>query len=264
VSYSLAGKTVVVTGAAGGIGRAIALECGVAGARVAVLDIDAAGAGRVADEVTNRGGKALAFPCDVTSEEQIRSVMTEVVAKLGGIDVLVNNAGITQLGTMEETDLSIYRRVFDINVFGAIHCTKAALAELRSRRGMVVVLSSVAGFAPLYGRSGYSGSKHALHGLFETLRCEVAADGVQVMLVCPSFTDTSIEKHALGGGPRPTVGKAATPESVASAIRAGIEGRRRLLVLGPIGLASWWMTRFAPALYERVMTKRMVGDFRRG
>jgi NAD(P)-dependent dehydrogenase (short-subunit alcohol dehydrogenase family) len=248
-----------VTGAAGGIGRAIAMELARSGARVAVLDIDGEGAARTADEIRAGGGEAMDRRCDVTSESDCHEAMASVRERFGGIDVLVNNAGVTQLGRLADVEPSVFRRTFDINVFGALHCTQAALADIVARRGVVVAVSSVAGFAPLYGRSGYSASKHALHGLFDTLRCEVAADGVQVMLVCPSFTATDIEKHALGSGPRPTVGSAATPESVAVAIREGIGQRRRLLVLGRVGRMSWWITRLWPALYERLMTRRMTG-----
>jgi len=254
---STAGAVVVISGAAGGIGRALAQRFARAGAKVAVLDVDAAGAEQVAEDLRGGGAEALALGCDVTSQEAVHTAITAIVQHWGGIDVLINNAGVTQLGNFADTPPALYRRVFDINVFGAIHCTQAALASLEARRGAIVVLSSVAGLAPLYGRSGYSASKHALHGLFETLRCELDGSGVDVMMVCPGFTDTGIEQHALGSGSRPTVGKAASPHDVADAIYRGLVARRRLLVLSAVGKLSWLIIRLAPSLYDRLMLRRM-------
>jgi short-subunit dehydrogenase len=151
----------------------------------------------------------------------------------------------------------------DVNFFGALHCTQAALASLVARRGLVIVISSVAGFAPLAGRCAYSASKHALHGLFETLRSEQAANGLAVMMVCPGFTRTSIEAHALAGdgralrGGRSTFGRQADPDAVADAIYRGAARRRRLLVLTTVGKLSWIVARVWPALFERMMLRRM-------
>ncbi len=254
---STVGSVVVITGAAGGIGRALARRFADAGSKVAVLDIDAGGAEVAASDLRSAGADAIALVCDVTSQESANAAIAAVISRWGGVDVLINNAGVTQLGNFADTPPSLYRRVFDINVFGAIHCTQAALPSLVARRGAIVVLSSVAGLAPLYGRSGYSASKHALHGLFETLRCELEGSGVDVTMVCPGFTDTAIEQHALGTGARPTVGRAAAPQDVADAIYRGVVARRRLLVLSAVGKLSWLIIRLAPSFFDRLMLRRM-------
>ena len=253
----LADKTAVVTGAASGIGLALARRLAAAGVRVALLDLDVDGARAAASEIEARGGTAMAIPCDVTSNESCGDAIASVVTELGGVDVLVNNAGITHLGTLAETDISIYRRVVDVNVFGALHCTKAALPSLTERRGIIVVISSVAGFAPLYGRSGYAASKHALHGLFETARSELRASGVDVLMVCPGFTATAIESHALGNRERKTAGRMAMPEEVADAIVHALVRNRRQIVLTAVGKVSWLLSRVSPALYEQLMIRRM-------
>jgi NAD(P)-dependent dehydrogenase (short-subunit alcohol dehydrogenase family) len=257
---SFDGKAVVITGAGGGIGRALARRFAGAGASVALLDVDAVAVRSAVDQLSAAGADTLALQCDVSSPKACVAAVQAAVDRWGGIDVLVNNAGITHLGPFASTELAVFRRVFDVNVFGAIYCTQAALPSLLERRGAVVTVSSVAGFAPLYGRSGYSASKHALHGLFETLRCELADAGVHVMMVCPGFTDTAIESHALGGGARATVGRLASPDAVASAVVAGLAKQRRLLVLSRVGKMSWLLSRLAPSLYERQMTRRMKGN----
>jgi short-subunit dehydrogenase len=188
------------------------------------------------------------------------------VGAWGGVDVLVNNAGITHLGRFCETRVDVVRRVMEVNFFGAVHCTKAALPHLLARRGRIVVLSSVAGLAPLATRTGYAASKHALHGFFESLRAEHRRDGLRVLMVCPSFVETRIGERALGpdggaapAGARTGVRAAITAEEVADAVlRAVRRGRRRLLVPTSAGVAVT-VARLAPALYERLMARRTLG-----
>ena len=262
----LAGRSVVVTGAAGGIGTALARRFAAEGARLSLLDRDGEGARALARELTDAGCSALALGCDVGSEAQCRESVESVVSARGGIDVLVNNAGITQLGRLIDTEVSVLRRVMDVNFFGAVHCTKAALPHLLARRGRIVVLSSVAGLAPLATRSGYAASKHALHGFFESLRAEHREDGLRVLMVCPSFVATRIGDSALGPdgaaagpGARTGVRGAMPPEQLADAVlRAMRRDRRRLLVPAAARLAVA-LARVAPGLYERLMVARTLG-----
>jgi NAD(P)-dependent dehydrogenase (short-subunit alcohol dehydrogenase family) len=260
------GRVVAITGAAGGIGSALARAFARRGARLALLDLPGDALRALAEALAAEGCEALALPCDVTSETASASAVAEAVGRLGGLDVLVNNAGITHLGRFADTDVAVLRRVMDVNFFGAVHCTKAALPSLAARRGSVVVLSSVAGFAPLAGRSGYAASKHALHGLFGSLRVEWRREGVHVLLVCPSFVATAIGDRALGpdGGPprvsRTTAGRADSPERVAEAIVRATLARRRQLVLSPVGVAAWWLTRLWPSAYDRLMERALLRE----
>lgn len=264
MAESLTGRVAVVTGAAHGIGRALAAELVRRGARVALLDLDGAA---VAATCAAVGRDSAAWPCDVTDAARCDAVITEVIARFGGIDVLINNAGISHHSLAADTALAVTRKVMEVNFFGAVHCTLAALDALVARRGVVVAISSVAGFAPLVGRSAYSASKHAMHGWFDTLRAELVADGVTVMVACPSFVDTGIDRRALGANGAPAkvskaaIGRLATPEDIARDIVDGVTRRRRQLVLTPVGKASWWLTRLAPSVYERVMRKRQSGVY---
>jgi NAD(P)-dependent dehydrogenase (short-subunit alcohol dehydrogenase family) len=256
-------SVVVITGAGSGIGRAVARRYARSGARLGLLDRDRAGVEAVAAELAQAGAETLARECDVTRWDDCKRAIEAVIDVFGGIDVLINNAGITHLSPVSATEIDVVRRVMDVNFFGALHCTKAALESLVARRGMVIAISSVAGFAPLSGRCAYAASKHALHGLFETLRSEQAANGLGVMMVCPGFTRTAIESSALAGdggvlrGPRSVYGKQADPDRVAEAIYRAARRRRRLLVLSPVGKLSYVISRVWPALYERMMTRRM-------
>lgn len=256
-------RVVVVTGAAAGIGAALASRFAAEGARVALLDRDAQGAVAGAGALERQGAAALGLPCDVTSAGQCEDAVARVLETWGRIDVLVNNAGITHLGRACDTDVEVLRRVMEVNFFGAVHCTRAALPALLAGRGRVVCLSSVAGFAPLATRAGYSASKHALHGFFESLRAEHAGAGLGVTLVCPSFVRTGIGAAALGshGDPAPAgarsgVRREIEPEAAAEAIVRGVARGRRLVLVGREARLAWWLTRLWPAAYEKLMTRR--------
>lgn len=254
-----AGKVVVITGAASGIGRALARRFGRAGAHLALLDRDAAAVRSLATELAAEGRRCEGLDCDVTSEESCRRAIASVVEAFGGVDVLFNNAGITHRSLFAATETDVFRRVMDVNFFGSVHCTKAALPSLLERRGLIVVTSSVAGLAPLYERTGYAASKHALHGLFESLRAELAGTGVDVMLVCPGFTSTGIGAAALDGSgalakhAQSTVGALAKPEDVAEAVFQAACRGRRLVVLSAVGKTTALLRRLSPVLYEKIM-----------
>ncbi|OGA62663.1 MAG: hypothetical protein A3F77_03280 [Betaproteobacteria bacterium RIFCSPLOWO2_12_FULL_67_28] len=255
----LSGRVVAITGAAGGLGRALVAAFAARGARVAALDLDAAGLAQLAPEV-------LALPCDITRPQACRDAVAQVLARFGALDVLVNNAGISHRSLLAATDPAVIRSVMEVNFFGALNATQAALEALTARRGAIVAISSVAGFAPLVARTGYAASKHALHGLFETLRAELEGSGVHVMLACPGFIRTAIEQAHLGAdggaarGPRTVVGEALAPEEVAARIVNALERERRLLLIGGVARLAWWMSRLAPRLYARIMVRRMRAE----
>ena len=257
----LRGEVVVITGAAGGIGAALARRFVREGCRVGLLDMDAEGVAVLADELG--GDVALARQCDVTSLADCEATAAEVVETWGGIDVLVNNAGITHLGLFRDTDVDVIRRVTEVNFFGAVNCTKAALPSLLERHGQIVVTSSVAGVAPLATRTGYAASKHALHGFFDSLRSEHRGDGLGVLIVCPSFVDTKIGDRALGvdggsapAGARTGVQTPVPPEDIADAVVDAARRDRRLLLVPREARLAYWTARLTPRLYERLMLHR--------
>lgn len=263
---SFQNKVVVITGATGGMGRALAWRFGRAGAKLGLLDWQRDTVEAFADELRQAGVQAHGCVCDVTNEQACHAAIQNVLAHFGCIDVLINNAGISQRSAFAQTRSEVFQRVMNVNFFGALYCTQAALPELSKSKGLIIVMSSIAGFSPLFGRSGYSASKHALHGLFESLRTELCEAGVRVMIVCPGFTATGIEKNALGGDgkpatqPRSTTGRIATPEEVAEAIYRAAQKRKRLLVLSRVGKLAYWVSRLWPQLYSRLMRTRLRAE----
>jgi NAD(P)-dependent dehydrogenase (short-subunit alcohol dehydrogenase family) len=261
-----ADKAVVITGGAGGIGMGLARSFGSAGAKIALVDLPASPLKEAAKELAASGIEAIALPCDITDTQQVVHTMDAVRTAFGGIDVLINNAGIVHRSAFAETRPEVFRRVMEVNLFGALHCTQVCLADLIERRGLIIAISSIAGLAPLYGRSGYAASKHAMHGLFESLGAEVADRGVGVLMVCPSFVETGLEAKTLGADgnrierPRSKVGELGDPDDVArEVLRAARAGKRRL-VLTPVGKTSALLSRIAPGLYERLMVRSLRSE----
>ena len=259
-------KVVLITGACAGIGRALAARFAQGGARLVLLDLDQAALDSLAQHLADHhNAQVLALRCDVADAPAVSAAVALAVERFGGIDVLVNNAAIAQSSPFAETDQAVFQRVMAVNYFGALHCTQAALPSILARRGQIVVMSSLSGFAPMLRRSAYNASKHALHGLFETLRLELADSGVNVMLVCPGFTATDIRKHALVGDgsvtpqPLPLVGKVYAPQDTAEAIYRAAVRRKRLLVHSNVNWSARLLARFAPRLFERLLLPRLSG-----
>ena len=266
MARSFVGAVVLVTGAGGGLGRALALAFAGAGARVAALDRDLEALAGTAAALAAAGIVHVTETCDVSDEAAVRRAVDAVRAALGPIDVLVNNAGITHRSAFAATRPEVLRRVMAVNYFGAVHATHAALPDLLARRGLVITLSSVAGFAPLIARTGYAASKHALHGFVESLRSEVEPAGVRLLLVCPSFIATGIEHHALGADgaparhPQAIVGARSSPEDVAARILQAAARGQRLLLPDRVSRLAWWTMRLAPRVYERQMARRLARE----
>jgi NAD(P)-dependent dehydrogenase (short-subunit alcohol dehydrogenase family) len=262
-------RVIVVTGAASGIGLAVARRFARAGAACALLDMDAARLARCEREFREAGHPVMGLRCDVTRRGDCEAAMQAVVDRFGGIDVLFNNAGITQRSAFVETRIEVYERVMAVNFFGALYCTKAAIGSLIERRGLIISNESIAGLAPLLGRTGYAASKHAMHGLFTSLRSEVRDHGVHVMVVCPGFIKTNLQDRALGGDgtvtrrPQSRIGRQDTPAHAAEAIFHGAEKEKDLLVLTAMGKIGYWVSRLAPSFYERRMARQFKAELER-
>jgi NAD(P)-dependent dehydrogenase (short-subunit alcohol dehydrogenase family) len=262
-----AGKVMLISGAAGGLGSALCRRYATAGARIVALDLDARklealGAELPPGTLTLSGNIADAGFC--------RSAIDNAITHFGALDGIINNAGITHRSLLQDTDPEVVRRVMEVNFFGALYLTHAALPQLIANRGVIAVVSSVAGFSPLIGRTGYAASKHALHGFFDSLRSEIEDDGVGITLICPSFIATGIDRAALGaaGGsatsPRVTTGGVSAPDDIAQQLFEAIAGGRRLVRPDATSRLAWWINKLAPSFYARTMKHRVGREFHIG
>ena len=249
------GKTVVITGASSGIGRAAAIEFARRGANVVLAARRTAQLDETAGACRRFGVNATAIGTDVTK----RADCVALIAKAGNVDVLVNNAGFATFDTIESAEAEDFEAMMNTNYLGTVHCTQAVLPQMLTRqRGAIVIVSSIAGLMGYARMGGYCATKFALVGFAEALRDEVMSRGLQVALVCPGTTDTEFfvkaERGKIPGASRLII--TLSPERVARAICDSAEdGRYRRIV--PFGAAAFmrlkeFFPRLAHALFRRV------------
>ncbi|MDT8989449.1 SDR family oxidoreductase [Curvibacter sp. APW13] len=253
-------RVVLISGAGGGLGTALCRSYIARGDCVVALEPDAANATALERSLPAKQLLVCSGALgDVTNAESCRQAVAAAVERFGRIDIVINNAGITQRSLFVEADLAQLRRVMEVNYLGAVHLTHAALPQLVQHRGVVAAVSSVAGFAPLLGRSAYCASKHALHGFFDTLRCELAPQGVAVCLASPSFIATAIARS--GETARVATGGESSPDQIAAAILQSIDRREPQLLPDRTSRMAWWVSKLAPRFYARTMTRRIAPEY---
>ena len=261
------GKSIILTGASAGIGEDLAVAMAARGAKVALAARDVAALERVASRCTSAGGRSLVVPTDVTDPAQCRALVDRTVAEFGGVDVLVNNAGISMWARFDEiTDLSIFDRIMRVNYLGAVYCTHAALPHLKRSRGLIVAVSSLTGKTGVPTRTGYAASKHAMQGFFDSLRIELVESGVDVLVVSPGFVATDIRSRALGPDGKPLQmspreegrGTMSVEECTSIVVRA-MEKRKREVVMTPRAKLGLFVKLVAPQLVDR-MAMRAVRE----
>jgi NAD(P)-dependent dehydrogenase (short-subunit alcohol dehydrogenase family) len=212
----------IVTGAAQGIGLGIARTLGAAGLRVALADIDGEGAERSAAALRGEGQEAIGLRLDVTDADAWGRAVAEVAARWGGLDVLVNNAGISPRGTAEATDEGLWDRTLAINLKGPWLGIKAALPLLRERRGAIVNIGSTRATRPMPGLCAYVTSKAGLLGLTRQVAAECLPDGVSCNMVAPGWVDTPGERLIQQAHGRPDfpagLKNLTTPDEVGQAV----------------------------------------------
>jgi short-subunit dehydrogenase len=256
------GKVVILTGASQGIGRALALELASQKPRLVLSSRDAAALEAVAGECRARGGEALVVPTDVTDEAACRALVEKAVARFGGVDVLVNNAGIGMVARFDETaDLTAYDRLMRVNFLGSVYPTHHALPHLKRSRGQIVAISSLAGLSGVPLRSAYAATKHAQIGFFDSVRIELQGTGVSVTVIAPYWVQSEIRRRALGPDGRP-LGTSPVMEDVvmtakecARQIVRAMERRERMLVMTFKAKLGRWVKLVAPGLVDRIAVR---------
>ena len=233
-AWSLAGRTVLVTGAGRGIGAEVARRLAARGARVALLDLEQDVLAAVAAECPG----SATFVADVTDPEALERAVQGTVAELGGIDVVMANAGIAPVGMVRSMDPVAFERTIDVNVLGVYRTVRACLPHVIARRGYVLPVASVAAIAHLPGMAAYAASKAAVEAFSNSLRMEVAHLGVGVGCAYFSWIDTPMVRGAdadpIGGAMRGKlrgpVGKTFTVAEAADAVVAGMELRAKRIM----------------------------------
>jgi short-subunit dehydrogenase len=254
-----AGKTIVVTGASQGIGKALCLELAGQRPRLVLAARDASALEVVASECRARGAEALVVPTDVGDEAACRRLVERAVEHFSGVDVLVNNAGMGMLARFEDViDISLYERLMRVNYLGSVYPTFHALPHLRRSRGQIVVVSSLAGLSGVPTRSAYAATKHAQMGFFDSLRIELRGTGISVTVVAPAFVRSEIRNRSPGPDGRTVEASPVKEAEIMSAeecarltVRA-MERRQRLLVMSLNGKLGRWAKLVAPGLVDRM------------
>lgn len=253
----------VVTGASSGIGREASLQFAIEGAKLVLAARDVAALDAIAAECRERGAEAIAVPTDVTDALAVDALRDAAVARFGTIDVWVNDAAAYLMGSVEATPAEAYKRLFETNVLGYVHGTKAALREMRrTGRGVIINVGSVAGKVVYAQASGYCASKHAVHAFTEALRQELVGTDIHACIVAPATVDTPLFEHAANytGQEIKAMKPVYRPERVASAIvRCAKRPRREILVGGAPRLFSLFQL-VAPWLFERIQPRIVARD----
>ncbi|MEX0900155.1 MAG: SDR family oxidoreductase [Gammaproteobacteria bacterium] len=253
-----------ITGASSGIGAAIARAYAKDGARL-VLSARRLGAlheTRARCEVLGAAA-VLVLPLDLARPETHADAVESVLAEFGRVDVLINNAGISQRSLARETLLEVDRMLMEVNFIGTVSLTKSVLPVMtRQGNGHIAVVTSLVGHIGTPLRSAYAASKHALHGFFDSLRAEIWRDGIAVTLVCPGFIRTDVSMNALAGD-----GSAhgimdrgqkngMDPDECAAKIVRGLRKRKAEVWVGGKEVFAVWIERYCPPLF-RYMAKRI-------
>jgi short-subunit dehydrogenase len=243
-------KHILITGASSGIGLALATLYSNAGHKVSIC-------ARKPEQVQLKN--TFTYKADVSIESDCNNFIEASIKHHGDIDVLINNAGISMRALFAEADLSVIHQLMQINFWGAVYCTKAALNSLQKTNGVICSISSIAGYRGLPARSGYSASKFALQGFMESLRTELLHSGVHVMWVSPGFTNSNIRNVALsangqGQGETPLdEQKLMSAEECAARIISGINKRKRTIVMTSQGKLTVWLNKLWPSLADKLV-----------
>jgi short-subunit dehydrogenase len=250
-------KIVVITGGSDGIGKALVAQFLALGAKVATCGRNENKLSLLVAEFPT--SNLYTAQVDVSKQDQSEAFIKQVVDNWGRIDILINNAGISMRALVSEVSVQTLQNVMDINFWGTVYCTKAALASIKQNKGVIVGVSSIAGYRGLPGRSGYSASKFALNGWLEALKTELYASGTHVMWVCPGFTTSNIrnaalDKNAKAQGESPMdEGAMMSSEDCATHIIHAIEKRSRSLVLTFTGKRTVFMNKYFPAWADKLV-----------
>lgn len=255
-------KVIWITGASSGIGEAVAKGFADLGAKLVLSARNETELNRVAAECGL--DQCLVVPMDVTDEASMEPAAAKVKDSFGSLDLLFNNAGISQRSTALETDMATYRTLFEVDVFGQIALTKTVLPIMVEQgRGHIAITSSVAGKMGVPFRTGYCAAKHAVMGFYDALRSEVTHQGITVSTVVPGFIKTNISANAVAGagsrfeGADRDISGGMSAEACAKIIISGLSKRKSEIPVGDgVEMYALWIKRLFPNLLNKLMVKQ--------
>ncbi len=252
---TLKDKIVWITGASSGIGEALAMVCAAEGAKLVLTARRIEELHRVANQTKLPAESILILPADMCDFDGIPSLTRQVMDRFGRIDVLFNNAGISSRALAIESAIEIDRKVMDLDYFSVIALTKSVLPHMMEQKsGHLVITSSVVGKIGTPLRSAYSAAKHALHGFFDSIRQEIADDGIRVTMVLPGYIRTQISVNAITPSGEKfnkmsrNQQKGIEPMVMASKIVKAVHSNKRELIYGGIETFGIYLDRFSPGL----------------
>ena len=256
-------KTIWITGASSGIGEALAYEFSKEGAKLILSSRNQAELERVAKGCN--GQVVFIRTLDLGRHEELPRIVVDVLDKVGRVDILINNAGISQRSLIKDTLFEVDKKLIDIDLLGTIALSKAILPHfIKNQSGHFVVVSSLMGkfAAPL--RSSYAAAKHGLHGFFDALRAEMYKDNIKVTMVCPGYVRTNISRNALTADGRKqgtmddATDKGMTPQALARKIIRAIGKEKEEVCYGGREVLAVYLKRFFPGLLNRIVRTAKV------
>ena len=258
-------KTVWITGASSGIGRALAIAFSQSGAKC-ILSARNITALQETQSMCANPERQVVLQLDVTDEQRVEYAVLKVI-ELGGIDILINNAGVSQRSTVEKTDMNVYRSLMEVNYFAVVKMTKTVLPHMiKQGQGSIVTISSIAGkVGPPY-RAGYAASKHALHGFFDSLRAETSHKGIHSLVVCPGYINTPIAHNALAGDGEKYNKRDAEnaggleANDLAKRILKAITKKKTEVYFGKFEVNAVRLKRFLPGILTKMLSKKFLED----
>ncbi len=256
---NFAGKRVLLTGASSGIGWYLASELVRSGALVVVTSRRSDRLQKLRQSFGNPKKRLIAIPGDVADAEHRQNLISTAVRELGGIDIVINNAGIGAIGNFEDASPDRLRRIFEVDFFAAAELTRSAIPFLRKgNQPAVCVVNSVLGHRAVPGKSEYCAAKFALRGWAESLRVELKPSGIDVVTISPSTTSSEFFDALIETPPKASLPSFAqfgiqSAESVAHSVLRALRMRKRDLILSPGGKALVWLSQLAPRWMDSML-----------
>ncbi len=259
---NLKDKIIWITGSSSGIGAALAKEYSKHGVQL-ILSARNVSALEVVRKSCLYPDRIKTLELDLADASDLNGKVEAAIGFYGRIDILINNAGISQRSLAADTLLDVDRRIFEVNYFGTIALTKALIPHFRkNKKGQFVVISSVVGKIGTPLRSSYSASKHALHGFYDSLRAECHEDGIDITIICPGFVNTDVSINALTakgeiqGSKDKATANGLSPERFAKkAIKSIYHKRQEVVIGGGLEVLAVYVKRFFPLILSRMVRK---------